>query len=70
MHPSEMKNAALAAAAKAEQDGFSATARAFLQLADVCSWEARKLAEPVGPDQPSFEQLSRIGRAKLPVVSH
>ena len=55
MHPSEMKNAALAAAAKAEQDGFSATARAFLQLADVCAGEAKHLAKPAVQDRPSFE---------------
>jgi hypothetical protein len=70
MHPSEMKNAALAAAAKAEQDGFSATARAFLQLADVCAGDARQLAEPAGQDRQSFGQESPSGRARLSLVSH
>jgi hypothetical protein len=70
MHPSEMKNAALAAAAKAEQDGFIATAKAFLQLADVCAGEALQLAKPVGRDRPSFEQKSPSGRVRLSLVSH
>ena len=70
MHPSEMKNAALTAAARAEQDGFSATARAFLQIADICALEARQLANPAGLDRPSFEQKSPAGRVKLSLVSH
>lgn len=70
MHPSELKNAALTAAAKAEQDGFTATAMAFLQLADVCALEARQLAKPVGQDRPSFEQKSSSSRMKLSLVSH
>jgi hypothetical protein len=70
MHPSEMKNAALAAAARAEQDGFSATARAFLKLADVCAGEARQLEKPAGPDLQSFERKSPSGRMRLSFVSH
>ncbi|RYG93481.1 MAG: hypothetical protein EON58_18220 [Alphaproteobacteria bacterium] len=70
MHPSEMKNAALAAAAKAEQDGFRATARAFLHLADVCEEEATQLAKPVGWDRHSFEQKSTPGGMTLSLLSH
>lgn len=43
MRPSEMKNSALVAAAKAERDGFLATAEALLLLAQDCAWEAREL---------------------------
>jgi hypothetical protein len=39
MHPSEMKNSFLAAAAKAMQDGFAGTAEALLLLADACADE-------------------------------
>jgi hypothetical protein len=70
MHPSEMKNAALAAAAKAEQDGFTATAMAFLQLADVCAGEARQLANPTDRDQSRFKQKSPAGRMQVSLVSH
>lgn len=40
MHPNEIKNRALLAAAFAEMDGFSATAKALRQFADACSVEA------------------------------
>ncbi|MCB6180254.1 hypothetical protein LHP98_19320, partial [Rhodobacter sp. Har01] len=45
MHPSEMKNQALLAAAAAEQDGFPGMAEALRELADICANEARLLAE-------------------------
>lgn len=45
MHPSEMKNAAVTAAAKAEQDGFIGTAAALLVLAEACADEARELSK-------------------------
>lgn len=41
MHPSELKNRALVAAARAEMDGFSATAEALTLLASACASEAR-----------------------------
>jgi hypothetical protein len=41
MHPSEMKNCALIAAARAERDGFIATAEALFLLAETCADEAR-----------------------------
>jgi hypothetical protein len=43
MHPSELKNQALVAAAQARLDGFSATAEAFLLLANACAVEAQNL---------------------------
>lgn len=43
MHPSEMKNLALAAAAAAERDGFEATAKAWAEIAKDCSLDATAL---------------------------
>jgi hypothetical protein len=43
MHPSELKNRALVAAARAELDGFTATAEALMLLASACASEARHL---------------------------
>lgn len=43
MHPSEMKNQALVAAAQAQREGFTATAEAMLLLAQACVNEAREL---------------------------
>lgn len=43
MHPGELKSYALAAAAKADRDGFTATASAMMFLAQVCANEARDL---------------------------
>jgi len=43
MHPSELKNRAIVAAAKAEMDGFTATAEAFILLAKAFASEARDL---------------------------
>lgn len=61
MHPNEMKNAALTAAAKAEQDGFTATAKAFLQLAEVCVGEAMQIVTLASQDRPIEEQCSSPG---------
>lgn len=43
MHPSELKNQALVAAAMAERNGFHATAEAFKLLATACAIDAREL---------------------------
>jgi hypothetical protein len=43
MHPSELKNQALVAAAVAEREGFTATAEAFKLLATACATEAGDL---------------------------
>ena len=43
MHPSEMKNCALIAAAEAERDCFAGTAAALLLLAQTCIAEAKEL---------------------------
>ena len=45
MHPSELKNLALVAASRADRDGFSATAEAWLQIANACALEANALSE-------------------------
>jgi hypothetical protein len=43
MHPSELKNIALTAAAAAERDGFTGTAEAWAQIARICALEANSL---------------------------
>lgn len=43
MHPNELKDQALVAAAMAEHDGFTATAGAFKLMATVCATESREL---------------------------
>jgi hypothetical protein len=48
MHPSELKNQALVAAAMAQRDGFSATAEAFKLLAIACAEEERQLLPSPG----------------------
>ena len=70
MHPSEMKNSFLAAAAKAKQDGFSGTAAALLVLAEACGDEARELSEQTGENGPGLRRRSPQGRANLVLVSH
>jgi hypothetical protein len=45
MHPSELKNQALVAAAMAERNGFTATAEALMTLAAACAAEARALSQ-------------------------
>jgi len=70
MHPSEMKNSFLAAAAKAMQDGFAGTAEALLLLADACADEATELSKQPGWNDPSDLRNSAQGRAHLFLVSH
>ena len=70
MHPSEMKNSALVAAAKAEQDGFVETAKAFLLLADVCAGDARELARDVVGGRPTEARRTPSGRVPLSLVPH
>ena len=61
MHPKELSNMALVAAWAARQDGFKATADAFLALAAACEDEAREAiqleqrmqARSLAPRQPS-----------------
>lgn len=43
MHPYEMKNQALVAAAQAQREGFTASAEAILLLAQACVNEAQEL---------------------------
>jgi hypothetical protein len=70
MHPNEMKNSALVAAAKAEQDGFVETAKAFLLLADVCAGDARELGKQIGRGGTNGNQGAPSGRVMLSLVSH
>jgi hypothetical protein len=70
MHPSEMKNSFLAAAAKAKQDGFSGTAAALLVLAEACADEARDISEQNGENDPDRLRCSPHGRALLALASH
>jgi hypothetical protein len=44
MHPNEMKNRALTAAAAAEAEGYYATAEALMQIAIACAEEAALIA--------------------------
>ena len=70
MHPTEMENSALVAAAKAEQNGFVETAKAFRLLADACAGDARELGRHTGRGRPIGDQESPSGRVTLSLVSH
>jgi hypothetical protein len=70
MHPTEMKNSALAVAAKADQDGCVETAKAFRLLADVCFRDARELGRETGRGRPSDGLRTTSGRVMLSPVSH
>ena len=43
MHPRDLQNQALVAAANAQREGFTATAEAFKLMAIICAEEAREL---------------------------
>lgn len=70
MHPNEMKNSALVAAAKAEQDGFVETAIAFRLLAEVCAGDARKLGGEIVRVRQTAAQGTPSGRVIPSLVSH
>lgn len=70
MHPSEMKNSALVAAAKAEQDGFVETAKALLLIADVCAADARELDWEGFEGRPIEAPRISSGRVQFSPVSH
>jgi hypothetical protein len=70
MHPNELKNSALVAAAKAEQDGFVETAKAFLLLADVCAGDALELGQEISRGRTNGNQGALTGRVMLSLVSH
>ena len=63
MHPSELKNQALVAAAMAQRDGFSAAAEAFRLMAAACAKEAHDLL---------VATASEAGRSRLrqPEAAH
>lgn len=70
MHPNEMKNAALVAAVKAEQEGFVGTAKALLLLAEVCAGGARELAQDVVNGRPAEARGTSLGKVMRSLVSH
>jgi hypothetical protein len=70
MHPSEMKNSALVAAAKARQDGFLATAAALLAIAEVCAEEARQLVEGGSDSDRRSQSGSPTGSGLRFALSH
>jgi hypothetical protein len=70
MHPTEMENSALAAAAKAEQDGFVETAIAFRLLAEVCAGDARKLGAEIVRVRQIAAQRTSSGRVMPSLVPH
>lgn len=55
MHPRDLQNQALVAAANAQREGFTATAEAFKLMAIICGEEARELLL-----SPAFD----LGRSK------
>ena len=65
MHPSELKNLALVAAAIAERNGFAATAEAFRLLAISCAEEALELLQSPTIKVRQSISLSTRGRLHL-----
>lgn len=70
MHPSELKNQALVAAAMAERDGFAATAEAFKLLAIACATEAKNLLGNHHEAMKQSAQTTTQGRAQFFTVTH
>ena len=70
MHPSELKNQALVAAAIAEREGFTATADAFKLLAAACATEAHDLLLTVSGAPTTRLRDSTHGRLRTPEVIH
>jgi hypothetical protein len=70
MHPSEMKNCALVAAARAERDGFTATAEALKLLASACALEARELENQPEASTGNDRTGSTLGRVVCLEVGH
>lgn len=65
MHPSELKNQALVAAAMAERDGFSGTARALVLLAAACATEAQDLLSRDSPFGEPHRSNSTLGTVRV-----
>ena len=65
MHPSELRNLALVAAAIAERNGFAATAEAFRLLAISCAEEALELLQSPTIEVRQSISLSTRGRLHL-----
>lgn len=67
MHPTELMNAALAAAFTARKEGFPGLSDAFLLLARDCSAEAQALDSEFSPD---ISQTNRTGHSQpIPSLS-
>lgn len=66
MHPSELKNLALAAAAAAQRDGFPGTAEAWAEIAKTCALDALSLVGlgtdtvPFGTASNSMEMVAAV----------
>lgn len=70
MHPTEMENSARLAAARAEQNGFVETAKAFRLIAEVCAGDASKLGVEVVRVCSTSSRSTPSGRVMMPLVSH
>ena len=70
MHPSELKNKALVAAAQARLDGFGATAESFLLLAAACAAEARDLQPSSSPATERRAPTASLGQMCVLEVPH
>jgi hypothetical protein len=70
MHPSELRNQALVAAAMAERDGFAATAEAFKLLAIACATEAKDLLGNQYQAMRPSAQTATQERARLFAVTY
>jgi hypothetical protein len=70
MHPSKMKSRALSAAAKAEDDGFTATADALRLLAEACAVEAREDVSATLSVGSEGRRDARQGRAARVEIVH
>jgi hypothetical protein len=68
MHPTELKNRALVAAAVAAKEGFTATAEALMQIASACASESldtEYLPEPSPNNRRTGSTLGRVTRLEV-----
>lgn len=70
MHPNELKNQALVAAAQAQLDGFTATAEAFLLLANACAIEAQDIQPNLSKTTERNVRNATLDRVRLLEVIH
>jgi hypothetical protein len=62
MHPTELKNRALVAAAVAEKDGYTATGAALIQIARACASESLDIEYLPEPSPNNWRKGSMLGR--------